>query len=70
MSKEVASDHPLFGATFYHGRRRLTIGNAYVGHGPDDPSGYDYTFDDQPNVTHWISTGALPIRFTREPTND
>jgi hypothetical protein len=61
MSKEVASDHPLFGATFYH---------AYVGHGPDDPSGYDYTFDDQPNVTHWISTGALPIRFTREPTND
>lgn len=66
---EIAADHPLMGFTLYYGRRSVTIGEAYVGHGPDDPSGYYYTFDDEPNgVTHWISAGALPIRFTKEPT--
>lgn len=64
---EDITDHPLMGATFYHGRRAVTIGAAYIGCGPDDPSGYYYTFDDD-GSRHWISAAALPIRFTREPT--
>jgi hypothetical protein len=66
---DTESDHPLFGATFYYGARRVTIGESYVGHGPDDPSGYYYRFEDEPRTRHWISAGALPIRFTKEPTD-
>jgi len=64
----TSADFSMIGQRFYHGQRGLTIVEEYVGHGPDDPSGYDYKFDDE-TITHWISAGALPIRFTKEPTD-
>lgn len=64
MSNE--SDHPLMGAIFFHGKRTVIIGESYVGHGPDDPSGYYYSYVDD-GSQHWISAAAMPIRFTKEP---
>lgn len=66
----MSTDHPLMNAKFFWGERALTIGEAYEGHGHDDPPGYYYTFDDEAangKDRHWISCGALPTRFTKEP---
>ena len=43
--------------------RPVTLGEWYEGHGPDDPSGRYYVYDDTPHVTHWMSTGAMQIRM-------
>ena len=43
--------------------RPITLGEFYEGHGPDDPSGRYYVYDDTPHVTHWMSTGAMAIRM-------
>jgi hypothetical protein len=48
--------------------RPVTIGEPYEGHGPDDPSGWYYTFDDEPHKRHWISTAAMVVRF--EPVEE
>lgn len=61
----MGTDHPLMGKRFLCLGRPVTVGESYEGHGPDDPSGYYYQFDDKPGTTHWISAGALPIRFTK-----
>ena len=42
----------------------MTITESYEGHGPDDPSGYYYVYDDE-RVTHWCSTAALAVRFRK-----
>lgn len=52
----------MVGARFQAAGRPLTIVAEYEGHGADDPSGWYYKFDGD-NFTHWISAGALPIRF-------
>jgi hypothetical protein len=57
----------MVGTRFYHGQRGLTIVEEFDGERPGDPPGYDYRYDGD-TVTHWISAGALPIRFTKEPT--
>lgn len=44
--------------------RPVTLGEFYEGHGPDDPSGRYYVYDDSPHVTHWMSTGSMVIRCT------
>ena len=59
----------MVGVVLYYGRRKVNIVAEYEGHGADDPSGYYYKLEGD-NLTHWISAGALPIRFTKEPTND
>lgn len=43
--------------------RPITLGEFYDGHGPDDPPGRYYTYDDQPNVSHWMPSRAMPIRM-------
>jgi hypothetical protein len=47
--------------------RPITIGEAYEGHGRDDPSGWYYSFDDEPG-SHWISAAASAVRFEALPT--
>lgn len=43
--------------------RVMSITGCYEGHGPDDPSGYYYVFDDAECPAFWISTSALAVRF-------
>jgi hypothetical protein len=50
----------------YHGARVVLVTESYVGHGPEDPSGYYYHYEGE-TVRHWISTAALKIRFTDQP---
>lgn len=42
--------------------RMLTVTGVYEGHGPDDPNGYYYEFDNEPQ-RRWISTSAAAVRF-------
>ena len=42
--------------------RPITLGEYYDGNGPGDPPGRYYVYDDSPNVTHWMSTGAMVVR--------
>jgi hypothetical protein len=58
----------VVGATLYHGTRKVVITGEYNGDSPDDPPGYYYRYDGE-TKSHWISAGALPIRFTKEPSN-
>lgn len=46
--------------------RAVIVTHSYTGHGVDDPSGYYYHYEDMPNSRHWISNGAIGIRFKRE----
>jgi hypothetical protein len=53
----------MIGARFTMNGRALTVTGSYDGHGADDPPGWYYRFDDEPDVAHWISARAVPIRF-------
>jgi hypothetical protein len=33
----------------------------------NSPHGYYYHYEDKPATRHWISSGAVPVRFTLEP---
>jgi len=44
--------------------RKLTITDAYEGHGVDDPPGYYYVFDGEPGV-RWISCDGAAVRFVK-----
>jgi hypothetical protein len=43
--------------------RPITVTGAYIGHGPDDPDGYYYQFDDEPQTEHWIAGASANVRF-------
>ena len=64
----MTNSFSMVGARFFHGQRGLTIIEEFSSEYPGDPPGYDYRYDND-TVIHWISAGALPIRFTKEPTN-
>lgn len=53
----------MIGGRFTSNGRALTVTGSYDGHGPDDPPGWYYVFDDKPAVTHWIPARAVPMRF-------
>lgn len=55
----LAKMHP---AKYEVNGRPITFGDWFEGHGPDDPSGRYYTYDDEPGVTHWMSVRSIPIR--------
>lgn len=61
------NDHPYLGVRLYRRGRPAIMGESYTGHGPDDPSGHYFVYEDQPHVTHWVSVGAFPILFSQEP---
>jgi hypothetical protein len=64
MSVESKLDKP---ARMYNGAgRAVIVTHSYTGHGADDPSGYYYHYEDMPTSRHWISNGAIGIRFTHE----
>jgi hypothetical protein len=42
--------------------RPITLGEYYAGNGSEDPPGRYYTYDDDPKVVHWMSTGAMVVR--------
>lgn len=42
--------------------RPVTFGDWTDGYPPHEPPGRYYTFDDDPNTKHWISSRAMPIR--------
>ena len=55
----------MIGAHFTQRGRSLTIIGSYEGHGPDEPNGWIYTFDDDPGRAHWIPARAVPMRFEK-----
>jgi fermentation-respiration switch protein FrsA (DUF1100 family) len=62
MSIEEKLSKPV---TMYNSAgRAVIVTHSYTGHGVDDPSGYYYHYEDMPNSRHWISNGAISIRFT------
>lgn len=56
----------MIGGHFTMNGRPLTIIGSYEGHGPDEPCGWIYTFDDQPGRPHWIPARAVPMRFEKK----
>lgn len=58
----------VIGAHFTQNGRPLTIIGSYEGHGPDEPNGWIYTFDDEPGRARWIPARAVPMRFQKVET--
>jgi len=44
--------------------RAVIITHSYAGNPPADPPGYYYHYEDRPGSRHWISCGAVGVRFT------
>lgn len=52
----------------YNAEGRVAIvTHTYEGDPPREPHGYYYHYEDDPKVRHWISHGAISIRFSKEP---
>jgi hypothetical protein len=65
MSTEEKLSRPV--RMFNAANRAVIITHSYTGNGNGDPNGYYYHFEDAPNSRHWISAGAVGIRFSETP---